>query len=164
MDAEYMEKRVRIQALRQVCKDIFNNDRLLATDFADAKALSVDHEFVQDTKGVVIEFKISWYALGKLGNEGASEALNELLRSGAVAIEVDYSRIPENRKCQTGLYCGGRGKIQVHIRHNDKLMCYHCASKDTFLSVQEIKNHVNDPLFHIKFCRARTTQHKCPKA
>ncbi len=74
MQNQEHEKR---QAMMKVIKAIANAP-LIGTDFANADAQMVPHQFEQASKGVRIEFTISAHALGKFDNQELVDALTTL--------------------------------------------------------------------------------------
>ena len=65
--------------MKTICAALFGRNNLIGTDFADLKAERKDHEFCQDSAGVVFQFCVSNHALGKVMTEDVSDALNKLL-------------------------------------------------------------------------------------
>ena len=73
------EERERAAALQKIGRIIFGRNNLIGTDFADAKALRVERDFMQSKDGIFIQFTISHHALGKVASKDLREALDKLL-------------------------------------------------------------------------------------
>lgn len=71
--------------LQSLGRLIFGRNNLIGSDFAHAKAWEIKHEFPQDPGGgVLIQFAVSYHALGKLAMseqdaDAKQAALSELL-------------------------------------------------------------------------------------
>lgn len=73
------EERERAVALQKFGRILLGRNNLMGTDFADAKALRVERDFMQSKGGVFIQFSVSHHALGKVGSKEMIEALEKLL-------------------------------------------------------------------------------------
>ena len=73
------EERERAAALQKFGRILFSPNNLIATDFADAKALRVERDFMQSKDGVFIQFSVSHHAINKVGSKEMIEALKKLL-------------------------------------------------------------------------------------
>ena len=66
------------RAFKQFCREVFNTSNLIGTDFEDVSVLKVERPFVQDERGLHVQFTVSWHAIGKMGKD-AHDALEVLL-------------------------------------------------------------------------------------
>ena len=69
----------RAAALQKFGRILFGPNNLIGTDFADAKALRVERDFMQGKDGVFIQFSVSHHAINKVGSKEMIEALKKLL-------------------------------------------------------------------------------------
>ena len=47
------------RAFKQFCREVFNTSNLIGTDFEDVSVLKVERPFVQDERGLHVQFTVS---------------------------------------------------------------------------------------------------------
>ena len=67
------------RALRTLCAKIFGRNNLIESDFEDVSVWRIERHFEQDSHGgLLIQFSISYHALGKIMDAKTDDALLEL--------------------------------------------------------------------------------------
>ena len=67
----------------------------------------------------------------------------------------------DSYRCQLGIHCEGRGRIQVHIVQSDKLVCIKCVAGEERLTQQAVMKDLREGRDPNLIHRARSTNHKC---
>ena len=66
------------KALRTMGAAIFGRNNLIDSDFEDVGAWRIQRTYPQDGNGILIQFSISWHAIGKVQSTEVSDALDIL--------------------------------------------------------------------------------------
>ncbi len=69
----------RTAALLKLGAAIFGRNNLIGSDFDHIHLEETEADYEQDRAGVLIQFSISWHALGKIATEQTCEAITVLL-------------------------------------------------------------------------------------
>ena len=73
------EKLDRKSQIIEFCRELFKTSNLIGSDFEDVNAIKVKRKFLQDSRGVHIQFSVSRHLIGK-ANLATQEIIHLILQ------------------------------------------------------------------------------------
>lgn len=66
-------------------------------------------------------------------------------------------------RCRLGIYCGGEGKVQVHVVHFNAFVCIKCVAGEESITQKQVREHLSSGVYSNLIHRARAFEtHVCP--